>query len=254
MMMGMSENSLSTNQADSVWSMMAMDDAAMEQEMQAMMPEGTDMSSMTTLDAATFDDEDTECADLRADLNRFFTAVALQDLNMDAVAPAEPTAAVEVTPAVEAPVAEVTAEATTEGDTTDSTDASDATDEDRDSVSFRTNMSGPSEVPGPGDADAIGTAAFTMDFANGQICFDVTVQNINYPVTGMHIHRGNVNEAGDVVVPLEPVPDSSNGNAVGCVLVEADLLKEIASNPAGFYINVHNNDFPAGALRGQVSS
>ncbi len=208
----------------------------------------TASTSAVTGDMATpavFADEPRECALLRADLNRFFTAVAIRDLNTGS------GPVVEVTPDVEV-TAEVTAEATVEAEMIATPDTTDTTS--GDSVSFRTNMSGPSEVPGPGDADAIGTAAFTMDFANGQICYDVTVQNINYPVTGMHIHRGGVTEAGDVVVPLEPVPDVSTGNAVGCVLVEADLLNEIASNPAGFYLNVHNNDFPAGALRGQVSS
>jgi hypothetical protein len=38
----------------------------------------------------------------------------------------------------------------------------------------------------------------------------------------------------------------------GCVDVDRSLILEIFKNPANYYYNVHNADFPPGALRAQL--
>jgi hypothetical protein len=162
------------------------------------------------------DDEPAECAALRTELDRFFTAVALQDLDG-------------------------TMEATAEAGSMSGT------------VNFSTTLAGANEVPGPGDEDATGTAAVTVDFDNGQVCYNISVQNITLPAAAAHIHVGAAGESGGVVVPFDKAPDA-NGVAEGCVLVaDSAVLNDIASNPAGFYVNVHTSDFPDGAVRGQVA-
>jgi hypothetical protein len=57
--------------------------------------------------------------------------------------------------------------------------------------------------------------------------------------------------AGPPVVTLEPL--TAEGQSKGCVSAEADVIKEIRQNPAGFYVNVHNAEFPDGAVRGQLA-
>jgi len=56
---------------------------------------------------------------------------------------------------------------------------------------------------------------------------------------------------GPVVVPLDP--KTINGANAG-VSATAALAKQIAANPAGFYVNIHTPAAPGGALRGQLAS
>ncbi len=109
---------------------------------------------------------------------------------------------------------------------------------------------GRQEVPGPGDPD--GTAA--GDFAlrgDDQLCYRVQATNITLPLNGMHIHRGAAGVAGPIVVTLDPT--AVNSSTETCTEVDPALLDEIAANPGGFYLNLHNADFPQGAVRGQLA-
>lgn len=112
-------------------------------------------------------------------------------------------------------------------------------------------LSGPAEVPGPGDADGTGMANITLDPAQRQVCFELSVSNIE-PATAAHIHEGAEGVAGPVVVPLNPPP--TNGSSKGCVSdVNLELIQNIIQHPEQYYVNVHNADFPGGAVRGQLS-
>ncbi|HEV2767614.1 MAG TPA: CHRD domain-containing protein [Acidimicrobiales bacterium] len=108
-------------------------------------------------------------------------------------------------------------------------------------------LTGAAEVPGPGDDDGTGFA--TVFVEQDQLCYDINVLDIA-PATAAHIHEGGVGESGPPVVTLEP--PSAEGAVDGCVAADPDLLQRIAANPAGFYVNVHNDEFPEGALRGQL--
>ena len=110
-------------------------------------------------------------------------------------------------------------------------------------------LTGAAEVPGPGDPDGSGSATVTLNEGQGEVCFQITVQDI-LPALAAHIHVGTTGVAGGVVVGLAP---PTTGSSSGCVGVDRDLIKAIRQNPAGYYVNVHNADFPAGAVRGQLS-
>jgi hypothetical protein len=111
-------------------------------------------------------------------------------------------------------------------------------------------LTGAAEVPGPGDPDGTGEAVITLNQGRGLVCFQLTVANIA-PATASHIHRGSAGVAGPVVVGLTPPP--SSGSSSNCVFADPDLIKEIRQNPENYYVNVHNAQFPAGAVRGQLS-
>jgi CHRD domain len=105
------------------------------------------------------------------------------------------------------------------------------------------------EVPGPGDSNGLGSAAVTSDPATRTVCYAIHVVGIATP-TAAHIHQGVVGVAGSIVVPFDP---PTGGDSSGCVQnVDADLATRIRDNPADFYVNVHNADYPDGALRGQL--
>jgi hypothetical protein len=110
------------------------------------------------------------------------------------------------------------------------------------------SMNGTVERPA-GDADGTGTAVIRIR-DDGQLCYRITVQNITLPATGAHIHRGASTATGPIVVPFT-APDAS-GASTGCTTPDAALVADIKANPANFYANVHNRDFPAGAVRAQL--
>ena len=112
-----------------------------------------------------------------------------------------------------------------------------------------TTLTGEQEVPVPGDPDGIGFATVTVNPGQGVLCYELSVSGIA-PATAAHLHEAPPGEAGPVVVTLEAPTDGSSG---GCIDVGRALAKDILKNPAYYYVNVHNAEFPAGALRGQLS-
>ena len=114
---------------------------------------------------------------------------------------------------------------------------------------FSTVLTGAAEVPGPGDPDGSGTARITINVGQRTLCYELRVSNIA-PATAAHIHEAPADKAGPVVVPLAA---PTGGSSSGCVTLDRDALKEIAKNPDDYYVNVHNAEFPAGAVRGQLA-
>jgi hypothetical protein len=112
-----------------------------------------------------------------------------------------------------------------------------------------TTLTGEQEVPEPGDPDGIGFATVTVNPGQGVLCYELSVSGIA-PAEAAHIHEAPFGEAGGVVVTLEAPTDGFSG---GCIDVGRELAKDILKNPADYYINVHNDPYPNGALRGQLS-
>ena len=111
-----------------------------------------------------------------------------------------------------------------------------------------TLLVGSEEVPGPGDPDGSGEVEITLNHGQGKVCWTLTVAGID-TATAAHIHRGETGVAGPVVVPLAAPAD---GSSEGCADVDRDLIKEILQSPEQFYVNVHNAEYPDGAIRGQL--
>ena len=114
-------------------------------------------------------------------------------------------------------------------------------------------LTGTEEVPGPGAFDGRGRTTITLRRGAGEICFDLRWRGIQQPVTG-HIHRGERGEAGPVKLTLfEDRSGLPGPTAEGCLDgVRRRLLRRIAKRPEQYYVNLHNAQYPEGAIRGQL--
>ncbi|WP_299079765.1 CHRD domain-containing protein [uncultured Paraglaciecola sp.] len=103
---------------------------------------------------------------------------------------------------------------------------------------------------------------FGIDGDPETLCYLLEVEKIQLVPVGegmaAHIHRGPAGENGPVVAVLAGPED---GNAADCISeLEAGkfpdlypgIVQEILNHPEEFYINVHNPEFPSGAIRGQL--
>jgi hypothetical protein len=108
-----------------------------------------------------------------------------------------------------------------------------------------TTLSGAEEVGG-GDPDGSGFASIQLNVGQARVCWEVSFTGIGMPFAA-HIHEAPAGVNGPIVVPLAPI-------AEGCASADRSLIRDIVANPAAYYVNVHNDEFPGGALRGQLSN
>jgi hypothetical protein len=110
-----------------------------------------------------------------------------------------------------------------------------------------------------GDPDGRGKAEFTLDPQQGTICYEIEVEDIAQPVEpapgvgSAHLH---FLATGRIAVNLQADFQPDKGDefkASSCVQVDSALLQAIRQNPDQFYVNIHNVDFPGGALAGLLS-
>jgi CHRD domain len=125
---------------------------------------------------------------------------------------------------------------------------------------LKARLSGANEVP-PADPDGRGLAL--VKTGHRRVCFAVGWTRIAPPIFA-HIHVGAAGVNGPVVVLFFDVPEvdpdappatlpASISAVDGCVGDrDPGLLRDIRRNPGGYYVNVHNLDFPPGAIRGQL--
>jgi hypothetical protein len=114
---------------------------------------------------------------------------------------------------------------------------------------FTVPLSGDQVVPGPGDPDGAGGVFVTLGSKTGTICFFADTANISTPLTAVHLHRGLRGAVGQVIVDL--YGPSNDPDVSGCLNVGSALVRDISKHRNNYYIDMHNEEFPDGALRGQ---
>jgi CHRD domain len=111
---------------------------------------------------------------------------------------------------------------------------------------LQTELSGAEEAPGPGDPDGSGSATIIV-IPPDTICYVLTAEGIQ-PARAAHIHEGEPGVAGPIVQELAPPTFGASG---GCI-ENPELVSDLQENPDDYYVNVHNAEYPAGAIRGQL--
>lgn len=142
---------------------------------------------------------------------------------------------------------------------------------------FRATLNGANERPTPRTTPGTGTADFT--FRGDTLRWVVQLANMTN-VTASHIHIGDANTAGGILLPLTPGTSGVNSNRIEGFVTRAgytlpgspnqgvtfDSLLTLMRVGDKTYVNVHTNntandptnntgagDFPAGEIRGQLS-
>jgi putative cell wall-binding protein len=123
---------------------------------------------------------------------------------------------------------------------------------------------------GWGQPGAEGVAALFLEEEDGEHFFGLAVEGLEsapLAIAGSpaHIHEGAINENGPVVVVLGSMDDFDYDEETGLLFgagetvvndaqvpAGVDIFAEIVANPQNYYVNVHTEGFPTGAVRGQL--
>jgi hypothetical protein len=110
------------------------------------------------------------------------------------------------------------------------------------------SLSGKKELK-TGDSNGKGTYAGTFR-SGGRLCSTLKYSGLTKPVAA-HIHKGTSKQDGPIVLDLKP--KFSNGSSSSCVTARSALASAIRKNPSGYYVNIHTQEYPDGAIRGQLA-
>ncbi len=111
------------------------------------------------------------------------------------------------------------------------------------------DLFGSKEVPsGSGDMNGSGRAQVTFNTSADRVCFSLDLFNVRGTVTAAHIHDGDLGVNGPVVANL----DWPKNGQEGCISADSALIDSILADLDGFYVNVHSDFYPSGAVRGQL--
>lgn len=102
-----------------------------------------------------------------------------------------------------------------------------------------------------GDPNGSGEA-YVFSTGDGVVCYVLEVDKIA-PATAAHIHEAEAGSNGPVVVTLSA---PTSGSSAGCVDTgDADLAADITLRESSeYYVNVHNAEYPSGAVRAQLGN
>jgi hypothetical protein len=118
---------------------------------------------------------------------------------------------------------------------------------------YRSTLNGANERPTPVTTSATGEGVFVYDDGTGTLAYQISYRNLSSAFAAAHIHVGDANTAGAVLINLVTAPGTSEGDGflIGEVALpganQADLY---AGN---LYVNIHTATNGGGEIRGQIA-
>lgn len=106
------------------------------------------------------------------------------------------------------------------------------------------------ETPAPTVGGAHGS--FSYEIEGDQLCWELEVTRLSSGAVAAHIHLGERNVAGPVVVPLTVEVGETSFETEGCATPAPEVLAGIQADPSAYYVNVHTSTNPPGEVRGQL--
>ena len=144
------------------------------------------------------------------------------------------------------------------------------TDPSDETVTFLAQLSPANEIPAVAGAEAAGSGTARIDFrlerdsanaiTDAEADFQVTLAGFppNTALTMAHIHAGEADDVGDVVVNTGLAAGQVTLTTGTATFVREDinvspaLATQILTAPDDFYFNVHSTVNPSGVARGQL--
>lgn len=113
---------------------------------------------------------------------------------------------------------------------------------------FTARMTGDAEVPAVA-TDGQGVAIITFDEERSTMYISVSLSNLSGPLTGIHIHEGEIGVNGGVIYNLTPFLQGNRLKGWISNISKDSFAKFLTGD---YYINAHTEDHPGGEIRGQI--
>lgn len=115
-------------------------------------------------------------------------------------------------------------------------------------ATFEVELSGPEAS---GDSDGEGQATVTMDSEANRVDVRLSYSNIARP-TAVYLRMGATGSQGNVVMPVVIERDEGGTLVASRQSAKPGVVDMILDSPDDYYLVVLNDDYPVGALLGQI--
>ena len=103
-----------------------------------------------------------------------------------------------------------------------------------------------------GDPDGSANVTLRVNRVKQRVCFSISYKKLERKVTGAFIHKGSAGEVGRPIITL--FKGSLHSPVSGCVHdLRKRIVKRLKQKPSQHYVDIDTENYPNGAIRGQLT-